>query len=246
MVSHKKRLADARRRVAQEVVTDERKKEILDYISLVDTVRRSRNKVVADKAFEEIVKRLEVKIQQFAHSYRIPGCEPEDIYAEAMLALKYKAIQDYDQTRSDLRDISPFDKFAMLCIRRHLSTKRKSSYQNKHKALNTASSLNEDRSSGSNSDDSLCLSDIVPQNNKDILKTIYTKEHYRMLLTRLVSKLSDFEKEVFIWYCKKLSYEQITEKINSGKRNKVPVKSIDNAISRIKQKGHTLNDRYQD
>ena len=127
----------------------------LTYTQLVDIVRKSRNEDHKNLAFNEIEKRMTVKIKQISYRFRIPGSNVNDVYQESLFALRYKAIKDYDETRGNDTGPYPFDKFAVLCIRRHLSTKLKSSYQNKKKVLNSSISLDQDRSDSS--DDSLVL-----------------------------------------------------------------------------------------
>jgi hypothetical protein len=181
--------------------------------------------------------------------FQIPGFDINDILAEALYALRYKAIQDYDSTRSYNGEISPFDKFAMLCIRRHLSTKRKSSYQNRNRALNTAMSLNQKRShgTGAEGDNDLCLEDIQPARTHDILQSISNREYYSIMLAKLMEKLSDFEKHVFRLYCKRFSYEKITEELNQETHDtEVNVKSIDNALMRIKQKARGIAEQHEE
>ena len=133
--------------------------QVLKYIELVKIIRSSTDKEEKDLAFEEIVKMIEPNLQKFIRKFTIPGYDRHDIYQEALFALKFKAIKDYDSSRSEIKDISPFDKFAMICIRRHLSTQLKASYQYKNKALNSSMSLNQDRNFGS--DNALFLADIL-------------------------------------------------------------------------------------
>jgi len=236
----------------------EKDADVLKYIKLIDIIRESRNKQKVNFAFEQIVNMLEYKIQQISRKFNIPGLEHKDVYQEALYALRYKAIKDYDPDRSSLREISPFDKFAILCIRRHLSTKLKASYQNKSRVLNMSISIDQDRSNhGDNdSEDSIFLSDILVQKHKhlnsdSVFELLNKQEYYKNLFSKLISKLSVFEKEVFILYCYRYSYEEIAEKINERRKPqereplKKMVKSIDNAISRLKTKSSIIYEEFQ-
>lgn len=214
----------------------------MDYVELVDTVRRSRSKEKQNAAFDEIERRMQPKIKKISYRFRIPGSGVSDVYQEALYALRYKAIKDYDKDRGNDSGPYPFDKFAVLCIRRHLSTKLKSSYQNKKKILNSSISLDQDRNDSS--DDTLFLSDIIPRSDGTILEDIEDSEYYKKLFTQLYHKLSNFEKQVFILYVKRYSYEQISFKINSVSKKKTDVKSVDNALSRIKHKAHDIFLKY--
>jgi len=65
---------------------------------------------------------------------------------------------------------------------------------------------------------------------EDPLDTITKKEYYLSVESAIDKSLSDFEKKVLNRFAKGESYVQIAEKLNT------PVKSIDNAIQRIRKK----------
>ena len=65
---------------------------------------------------------------------------------------------------------------------------------------------------------------------EDPLDTITKKEYYKAIEDKIEEKLSDFEKQVLHRYAKGESYVTIAEKLDS------PVKSVDNAIQRIRKK----------
>jgi len=217
------------------------KPQSLDYIELVEIVRTSRRKARIDEAYHQIVQRMRTRLQQISFKFYIPGMSNDDIYQEALYALRYKAIKDYDKTRGSGGEPYPFDKFAILCIRRHLSTNLKASYQNKRKVLNQSISLDQERNE---SQDTLFLSDILSLSDSNVLDDLETKEYYTRLFTALYKKLSDFERQVFFLYAKKYSYEEIAEKINRIRKKKnlakIGVKSIDNGLSRTKSKARII------
>jgi RNA polymerase sporulation-specific sigma factor len=143
----------------------------------------------------------------------------------------------------------PFDKFAVLCIRRHLSTLLKSSFQNKKKTLNMSLSLDQDR--GSHADENLFLSDVVPKTDETVVESVGDREYYNKLFAKLKKYLSPLEQRVFILYTYKYSYEEISAILDEYyKRNKIRkrtnVKGIDNALSRIKQKAKLVYKRYKE
>jgi len=221
--------------------TKEEEVAVLELIKLVNTVRRSKNKQKSDDAFTQIIEILSPKIKQLCYQFNIPGCSFEDVYQEAVVALRFKAIKDYDQTRSNLGPISKFDRFAMLCMRRHLSTKLKASYQNKSITLNKAQSIDQDRSSSSKSEDHLFLSDIIFQKNGDVSENIEDKEYFTVLMNRLNQKLSSFEKQVLKLYGYKYSYNEMVTILNKNlRKNKIEVKSVDNGLTRVKSKAYKI------
>ena len=112
----------------------------MEFSDLVDIVR-SRGRVDKKKvndAYNEIHYRMRSKIGYLVHKFYIPGHNADDINQEALFALRYKAIPDYRKEVIGRNGPYPFDKFAVLCIRRHLSTLLKTCYQNKQKTLNTS------------------------------------------------------------------------------------------------------------
>lgn len=217
----------------------------LDYVELVDMVRKSRSNEKSNIAFNEIERRMMPKIKQISYKFNIPGCSRYDICQESLFALRFKAIKDYDPTRGNGTGPYPFDKFAVLCIRRHLSTKLKASYQNKKRVLNSCLSLDQDRNTSS--DDNLYLADIIPRTDGNVLENLEQNEYYKTLFSKLFEKLSKFEREVFMLYIHKFSYDQISARINKkhgNKKSKINVKSVDNALSRIKNKAKEIFDKY--
>jgi RNA polymerase sporulation-specific sigma factor len=223
--------------------------EGLDYKDLIEIVKGRARKDRKNFAYEEIEKRMKLKVFYITRQFYIPGLNVDDIFQEALFALRFKAIPDYDESKSSSGIPYPFDKFAILCIRRHLSTLLKSSFQNKRKTLNTSLSLDQDR--GSYEDDNLYLVDILPVTEGSIIEEITNKEYYKDLFNKLYEKLSKLEKEVFVLYTYKYSYEDINKKINKvykkrGSKRKINIKSIDNAISRIKQKGKEIINNYEE
>ena len=223
-------------------------KDLEDY-QLVEIIRGKGRDKRRNSAYNEIETRIKSKIYFIVRQFYIPGCAPDDIFQEALYALRYKAIPDYDGSRGRGDSIYPFDKFAALCIRRHLSTLLKSKFQDKRKALSTSLSLDQDRNTVS--EDDLHLSDILPRTEGTIEELIEGKEYYRNLFKRLYSELSIFEQRVFKLYAKKYSYEEISFIINKYYkkkkiRKKIDIKSIDNCLSRVKQKGRKIFEKYKE
>ncbi len=218
--------------------------EVLRYIKLVDRVRTSKKKKDQNFAFEQIVNGdkvfagLKPRIKNLCSKFTIPGFGPDDIYQEALVALRFKAIKDYDQLRGTGEGPAPFDRFALLCIRRHLATELKTSHQIRRRVLNGAISLDQERSEYN---DDLCLMNIIPQTKGDVLSLIENKEYFSKLVNKLRRKLSKFELEVFKLYIERYTYEEISEIINKRElRNGVNIKGVDNALSRIKYKAQSI------
>ena len=152
------------------------------------------------------------------------GAEKEDIVQEGMIGL-FKAIKDF---KPDKRN--SFKSFANICIERQLITAIKTSNRQKHIPLNSYLSLNT-AAYENNEDDSVELIDTFCNKEvEDPLETIMKKEYYTEVENAVNKNLSKFEKQVLDRFVKGESYVKIAEKLDS------PVKSVDNAIQRIRKK----------
>ncbi|MBR2744040.1 MAG: RNA polymerase sporulation sigma factor SigH [Clostridia bacterium] len=155
--------------------------------------------------------------------YFIVGAEKEDIMQEGLIGL-YKAIQNYDGEKQN-----SFKSFANLCVERQLITAIKSSNRQKHMPLNSYLSLN--MSAYDDDDDDTSIYDVFDANViEDPLDTITKKEYYENVEDVIEKSLSPFERQVLTELVNGSSYTVIAEKLDS------PVKSIDNAIQRIRKK----------
>ena len=156
--------------------------------------------------------------------YFMAGAEKEDIVQEGMIGL-FKAIKDFKPDKQN-----SFKSFANICIERQLITAIKTSNRQKHIPLNSYLSLNT-AAYENNEDDSVELIDTFYNKEvEDPLETIMKKEYYTEVENAVNKNLSKFEKQVLDQFLKGDSYVKIAEKLDS------PVKSVDNAIQRIRKK----------
>lgn len=154
--------------------------------------------------------------------YFIIGAEKEDIFQEGMIGL-YKAVKSFNTQKQNT-----FKSFANMCIERQLITAIKTSNRQKHMPLNSYLSLN---SSAYDQEDSEDLMDVFDSHTmEDPLETITKKEYYKLVEDSIDKNLSNFEKQVLQRYINGESYVDIANKLDST------VKSIDNAIQRIRKK----------
>ena len=152
------------------------------------------------------------------------GAEKEDIMQEGMIGL-FKAIKSYKPDKQN-----SFKSFANICIERQLITAIKTSNRQKHMPLNSYLSLNT-AAYDNNEEDSVELIDTFnSQTTEDPLETIMKQEYYEEVENAVNKNLSKFEKQVLDRFMKGESYVKIAEKLDS------PVKSVDNAIQRIRKK----------
>lgn len=150
------------------------------------------------------------------------GAEKEDIFQEGMIGL-FKAIKSFKEEKQNA-----FKSFANLCIERQLITAIKTSNRQKHQPLNSYISLN---TAAYEEDEDTSVIDVFDSNTiEDPLDMITKREYYHLVESRINTSLSDFEKQVLHRYAQGESYVKIAEKLDT------PVKSVDNAIQRIRKK----------
>ena len=155
--------------------------------------------------------------------YFIIGAEREDIVQEGMIGL-YKAIKGFDNCKQNT-----FKTFANLCIERQLITAIKSSNRQKHMPLNSYLSLN--TSAYDDEGDGTELLETFEVNTiEDPLETIMKQESFNEIQNAVQKSLSKFEGQVLERYMQGESYEVIAKRLDT------PVKSVDNAIQRIRKK----------
>ena len=154
--------------------------------------------------------------------YFIIGAEKEDIMQEGMIGL-YKAIRNFDKDKQNT-----FKTFANICIERQLITAIKTSNRQKHIPLNSSFSLN--TSAYDENDETSIMEILDTKLVEDPLETIMKQEQYNEVETAVNKNLSKFEQKVLSGFLNGESYTVIAKKLNT------PVKSIDNAIQRIRKK----------
>lgn len=175
------------------------------------------------KALNYLLEKYTEVVSMKAGKYFIVGAEKEDIIQEGLIGL-FKAIKSFNPEKQ-----SSFKTFANLCVERQLQTAIKSSMRQKHMPLNSYLSLN--ISAYDENEDTSLLEVFETENAaEDPLDIVTKKEYYTFVEDRIDETLSDFEKQVLHRYTNGESYTEIAEKLDA------PVKSVDNAIQRIRKK----------
>ncbi len=199
----------------------------MDYTNMADEDLIKLIKSDSKCALEHLINRYKNLVNMKVSKYYMIGAEREDIEQEGLIGL-FKAIKSYQPEKQN-----SFKTFANICIERQLITAIKSSNRQKHMPLNSYLSLNinaydnEDDGNNSNTD----LLGVLNTNLvEDPLDTITQKEYYQIIENTIDKTLSDFEKKVLNQYIQGQSYVQIAQNLDT------PVKSIDNAIQRIRKK----------
>lgn len=194
-----------------------------EYNNLEDNEIIAKIKKGDKKALNYLLDKYTDVVSMKAGKYFIVGAEKEDIIQEGLIGL-FKAIKSFNPEKQ-----SSFKTFANLCIERQLQTAIKSSMRQKHMPLNSYLSLN--ISAYDENEDTSLLEVFETENAaEDPLDIVTKKEYYNFVEDRIEETLSDFEKQVLHRYTNGESYTQIAERLNA------PVKSVDNAIQRIRKK----------
>ncbi len=173
-------------------------------------------------AQEFLINKYKNFVRAKARSYFLIGADREDIIQEGMIGL-YKAIRDF---RAD--KLSSFRAFAELCITRQIITAIKTATRQKHIPLNSYVSLNKPIY---DEDSDRTLLDVISGSKvTDPEELIISREEFGDIEAKMVEILSDLEWRVLMAYLDGKSYQEIAEELERH------VKSVDNALQRVKRK----------
>jgi len=173
-------------------------------------------------AQEYLINKYKNFVRAKARSYFLIGADREDIIQEGMIGL-YKAIRDF---RCD--KLSSFRAFAELCITRQIITAIKTATRQKHIPLNSYVSLNKPIY---DEDSDRTLLDVISGSKiTDPEELIISREEFDDIEEKMGEILSSLEWKVLMYYLEGKSYQEIAVDL---KRH---VKSIDNALQRVKRK----------
>lgn len=173
-------------------------------------------------ALEFLINKYKNLVRSKSKIYYIIGGDKEDIIQEGMIGL-YKAIKDYDASR-----LSSFAYFADTCITRQIITAIKTAGRQKHQPLNSYISLNKPIYEGQS--ERTLMETVCCIENEDPEHLIISRECLGLIEKKIERILSDLEKEVLMSYADGMTYQEIADQLNRQ------VKSIDNALQRVKKK----------
>ncbi len=178
-----------------------------------------------DKAIETLLHRYRHYARAKARTYFLAGADREDIVQEGMIGL-FKAIRDFQIEKN-----TAFRAFAELCITRQIITAIKTATRQKHIPLNSYVSLNKPAAGAAEGDEDRPLSDaLVGSTMADPAELVISAEEIASIKQSVGRLLSDLETEVLQLYMDGKSYQEIADMLGRH------VKSIDNALQRIKRK----------
>lgn len=174
------------------------------------------------QALEYLITKYKNFVRAKARSYFLIGADREDIIQEGMIGL-YKAIRDFNRNKR-----TSFKAFAELCITRQIITAIKTATRQKHIPLNSYISLNKpiyDEES-----DRTLLDVLSGVKITDPEQLIISEEELNNIENKIGEILSNLEWEVLMAYLEGKSYQEIAVELDRH------VKSIDNALQRVKRK----------
>jgi len=174
------------------------------------------------EALDYLINKYRNFVRAKARSYFLIGADREDIVQEGMIGL-YKAIRDFKEDK-----LSSFKAFAELCITRQIITAIKTATRQKHIPLNSYVSL--DKPIYDEESDRTLMDVISGAKILDPEELIINREKFDDIELKMAELLSDLERKVLSLYLDGRSYQEISEDLNRH------VKSIDNALQRVKRK----------
>jgi len=185
-----------------------------------EIIERARNN--DELALEYIIVKYKRFVRAKARTYFLIGADKEDIIQEGMIGL-IKAIRDYRVDK-----LASFRAFAELCITRQIITAIKTATRQKHIPLNSYVSLN--RPIFDEESDRTLMDIISEETITDPQEMILSSENMKSMEVKMTEVLSKLEWKVLSLYLEGRSYHEIALELNRQ------VKSIDNALQRVKKK----------
>lgn len=174
------------------------------------------------EALDFLIHKYQNFVRAKARSYFLVGADREDIVQEGMIGL-YKAVRDFKGDK-----LSSFKAFAELCITRQMITAIKTATRQKHIPLNSYVSLG--KPIYDDESDRTLMDVLSGTQVTDPEELIVNREEVDDIELKMAELLSDLERKVLALYLDGRSYQEISEELNRH------VKSIDNALQRVKRK----------
>ena len=162
------------------------------------------------EAEEILVERYTSLVRACARPLFLVGGDSEDLIQEGMVGLM-SAVRHY---RPDSG--ASFRTYAERCIKNRMLSAVRSAGRLKHRVLSDSVPIEADMEGGFFAPD--------PE------ELLITKESFEEMNSAMESELSALEKKVLKYYLEGMSYSDISERVGR------PVKSVDNAVQRIRKK----------
>lgn len=173
-----------------------------------------------ESAVNQLLTKYKPLVNQIARSYFLTGGEMEDIVQEGMIGL-FKAIMHYNGKSAS------FKTFASTCIKHQIQSAVRVASSEKNKILSSALPIIDLVNTEEEDDKSeIIFPSDLPSPDERLLE----KERIIEIVENIRKTLSKLELEVLSLYLKGFSYNEISKQSGLSK------KSVDNALTRIKNK----------
>lgn len=191
---------------------------------LPDDVLAARFQGGDPRALDALLARYRRFARSKSRGYFLVGGDADDIEQEALIGL-YKAVRDFRPEHQ-----VSFRAFAELCITRQVITAIKTATRQKHQPLNQYVSISAVR--GSDEPGERSVEELLPStvHGSDPADNVVSNDRFEAMRSSMNDILSRLEVEVLELYVGGCTYHEISEHLGRH------VKSIDNALQRIKRK----------
>jgi RNA polymerase sporulation-specific sigma factor len=174
-------------------------------------------------ALEALIARYRRFARAKSRGYFLVGGDADDIEQEALIGL-YKAARDFRPEHQ-----ASFRAFAELCITRQIITAIKTATRQKHQPLNQYVSVSGVR--GGDEPGERSVEELLhAHHDGDPADSVVSSERMATIRASMARMLSTLEVDVLKLYVEGKSYQEIGDQLGRH------VKSIDNALQRIKRK----------
>ncbi|HWE56773.1 MAG TPA: RNA polymerase sporulation sigma factor SigH [Acidimicrobiales bacterium] len=174
-------------------------------------------------ALELLIQRYRRFARAKTRTYFLVGADADDVEQEGMIGL-YKAARDFRNDRQ-----ASFRAFAELCVTRQVISAIKAATRQKHQPLNRYVSISGVR--GSDDPSEGAVEELLDDHRAaDPADEVVSQEQIETIRRSMAENLSSLEVEVLRLYVEGKSYNEIGTHLGRH------VKSIDNALQRIKRK----------
>ena len=187
--------------------------ELLNYIA---EGNEDANNILIKK-YEPLINKISVKMLPYCKNN---GLDINDLIQEGMIGLNH-AVEKYQEMENIL-----FYTYAKTCIERKIISVVIKSNRAKNKILNESISYDDDEN---------LLIKFIKSENPGPEEQLINLEIEEALVSKIKTKLTDFEDQVFELLISGFKYKEIASILDKDE------KSIDNAIQRIKNKIKNIN-----
>jgi len=174
-----------------------------------------------EEAIEKLFSIFKPLVNKIVRSYFLTGGDIEDLVQEGMIGL-FKAIKNFKQDKN-----TSFKTFATTCIKNQIQSAIRVASSEKNMILSTALSIEQPNVIDDEDEE---IEIVLPSPLPKPDEKIENKENFKEIARKIISALSQLELKILIDYLKGYNYNEIALK------NKITKKSVDNALSRIKNK----------